>query len=181
MEPLHARLRHAFWALFTCTLLLSPRALPAQEVPEAAEPEPTVTPDSTRLSAQSALIRSFVLPGWGQAYVGEHGRGVLYFALESGSLWMVYKSSRALAAARRLEASMRENGALGPTQRLPLAQSRSQQVEDWITLSVFWALFAGADAYVSAQLADFAGHVGAAPGPEGEVRFQVQFDVGGVR
>ena len=156
-------------------------SLAAQEIPAPEVPPPAVAPDSARFSAQSALLRSLVLPGWGQAYVGAHGRGALYFALESGSLWMVYKSSRALAAARRLESYMRENGALAADQPLPLAESRAQQVEDWITLSIFWALFAGADAYVSAQLADFAGHVGAAPGPAGETRFQVRFPVGGVR
>lgn len=151
----------------------------AQELPADTVQVDRVAPDSVPLSARSALLRSLVLPGWGQSYVGAHGRGALYFALEGASLWMVYKSSRSLAAARRLESSLRENGALGADQRLELAQSRAQQVEDWITLSIFWALFAGADAYVSAQLADFAGHVGAAPGPAGEVRLQVQFDVGG--
>ena len=165
-------------------VLLAPPPATAQETPDtlpAARPA-AVPADSVRpLSAQGALIRSFVLPGWGQTYVGAHGRGAFYFALESGTHSMVYKTSRARSAARDHESNMRENGALGSTERLPLAESRAQQVEDWITLSIFWALFAGADAYVSAQLADFAGHVGAAPGPSGELRFQVRMDVGGPR
>jgi hypothetical protein len=160
------------------------RAAPAAaQVPRPAPPpaDSVAVQDSTGFSASSALIRSLILPGWGQAYVGAHGRGALYFALEGGSLWMLYKSSRALADARERESFLRENGALAEGQRLSIASSRAQQVEDWITLSIFWALFAGADAYVSAQLADFVGHVGALPGPDGEVRFQVRMSVGGGR
>lgn len=176
--------------LRACTLLLGLLAAPALAPPTQAQeldtvpvvttprrvPAPAV-PD-TFPSARSALIRSLVLPGWGQAYVGAHGRGAFYFALEASSLWMVYRTSRALSAARVRERELREIGTLGPNQPLPLAESRSQQVEDWITLSIFWALFAGADAYVSAQLADFAGHVGVAPERGGGMRFQVQLDAG---
>lgn len=144
----------------------------------AQESVPTYVPP---YSAHSALIRSLVLPGWGQAYVDAPGRGAFYFALEAGSLWMVYKSDRALAAARKRESELREAGRLGLQQRDSLAQTRAQQVEDWITLSIFWALFSAADAYVSAQLADFPGHVGAAPGANGEARFQVRVNVGGPR
>jgi hypothetical protein len=163
--------------------LLVPAGPSAAQVPQGAPaPADTVAAaDSTPYSATSALVRSLVLPGWGQAYVGAHGRGALYFALEAGSLWMLYKSSRALDDARERESYLREIGALAEGQRLSIASSRAQQVEDWITLSVFWALFAGADAYVSAQLADFVGHVGALPEADGEVRFQVRMNVGGAR
>lgn len=127
------------------------------------------------------MIRSFLLPGLGQAYVGAPGRGALYFGLEAASLWMVYKSSRALSAARGQEAFLRERGELAQGNRLPLARSRAQQVEDWITLSVFWALFAGADAYVSAQLLDFGEHLGVSPDGDGAVRFQATLPLGGAR
>ncbi|HEU4452150.1 MAG TPA: DUF5683 domain-containing protein, partial [Longimicrobium sp.] len=167
-------------AALLLALVLTARPAATQVTQGARGPADSVAAeDSTPYSASSALIRSLILPGWGQAYVGAHGRGALYFALEGGSLWMLYKSSRALADARELESYLRENDALAEGQRLSIASSRAQQVEDWITLSVFWALFAGADAYVSAQLADFVGHVGALPGPDGEVRFQVRMNVGG--
>lgn len=171
-------------ALVASLLAGAPKQAAGQELPADSvvvvpqEPPATVPTYVPPYSAHSALIRSLVLPGWGQAYVNAPGRGAFYFALEAGSLWMVYKSSRSLAAARQLETELRENGALAATQRLPLAETRSQQVEDWITLSIFWALFAGADAYVSAQLADFAGHVGVAPERGGGMRFQVQLDAG---
>lgn len=171
-----------------CFLLLLP-LLGTPALVHAQDPDPSVpvetaanrraaVQDTVYPSARTALIRSLVLPGWGQTYVGAHGRGAFYFALETGSLWMVYRTSRALAAARDRERELREIGALGANEPLALAESRAQQVEDWITLSIFWALFAGADAYVSAQLADFAGHVGVAPDRGGGVRFQVRFDAG---
>ena len=174
--------------ILRCCLLLVP-LLGIPVLAHAQDPDPSVpaatavnrrpaVQDTVYPSARTALIRSLVLPGWGQTYVGAHGRGAFYFALETGSLWMVYRTSRALSAARERERELREIGALGATEPLALAESRAQQVEDWITLSIFWALFAGADAYVSAQLADFAGHVGVAPDPRGGVRFQVQLDAG---
>ena len=159
---------------------LVPIAARAQDPAPAVAAAPAVA-DSGALSAKSALIRSLVLPGWGQAYVGAHGRGALYFALETGSLWMLYKSNRSLADAREMENYLREIGTLAEGQRLPLAESRAQQVEDWITLSIFWALFAGADAYVSAQLSDFVGHVGAQPGADGALQLQVNLPVGRLR
>ena len=188
-QSMRLTLKRRIRILRACPLLLGLLAAPVLATPTPAqEPDtvPVVTPrrapaaavPDTFPSARTALIRSLVLAGWGQAYVGAHGRGAFYFALEAGSLWMVYRTSRALSAARERERELREIGALGPNQPLALAESRSQQVEDWITLSIFWALFAGADAYVSAQLADFAGHVGVAPERGGGMRFQVQIDAG---
>lgn len=129
-------------------------------------------------SARGALIRSLLLPGLGQAYVGANARGALYFGLEAVSLWMVYKSSRSLAAAKVNEEFLRERELLTEESRLPLARSRAQQVEDWITLSVFWALFAGADAYVAAQLLDFGEHLGVSPSADGAVRFEAHLPLG---
>jgi hypothetical protein len=45
-----------------------------------------------------------------------------------------------------------------------LTRARAQQFEDWVTLAVFVALFSGADAYVTAQLSDFAEQVRVRPG-----------------
>jgi hypothetical protein len=54
-------------------------------------------------------------------------------------------------------------------------------VEDWITLSVFFLFFSGADAYVAAQLSDFSQHLGVLPGEDGSTQFQVSLPVGGGR
>src|SRR5213082_3587186 len=64
------------------------------------------------VSPRSAFLRSLVLPGWGQSSIGAPGRGAVYFALESGSLWMVYKSDQKLQEARELQSARREMGLL---------------------------------------------------------------------
>jgi hypothetical protein len=123
-----------------------------------------------RISPRGAFLRSLVLPGWGQSAIGAPGRGAVYFALESGSLWMVYKSNRKLHEAYQQQAAAREEGILDPNADLPLVRARRNEREDWITLSVFWLFFSGADAFVSAYLRDFDAHAGV--GPRGGVQLQ---------
>lgn len=137
-----------------------------------AQPAPVVA-DSSHISARGAFLRSLVLPGWGQAYVGSAGRGVIYFSLEAGTLWMNYKTRRQLAAAREREHWMRETGQLGETERYSLLEARRSQAQDWFTLSLFMLLVSGADAYVAAQLGDFNQHIGVTPAPDGSVQLQV--------
>lgn len=157
-------------------------APPADTTAAVARPDTSVAPaDSLQPSARGALLRSLVLPGWGQAYVGAPGRGAIYFGIEAASLWMVFKSRRELGAARQLEASLIDPNSTSTPPELPLAKARRQQVEDWITLSVFFLFFSGADAYVAAQLSDFSQHIGVLPGEDGSTQFQVSLPVGGGR
>lgn len=130
--------------------------------------------DTSSISARGALIRSMILPGWGQSYVGAPGRGAVYFALEAGSLWMTYKTVRAVSSAKRVERWMRDTGQLEENERFGLVESREEQREDWIALSVFWMLAAGADAYVAAQLADFEEHIGVRPSASGGVQLEAR-------
>jgi hypothetical protein len=155
---------------------------PPIDTSAVARPDTSVAPaDSLQPSARGALLRSLVLPGWGQAYVGAPGRGAIYFGIEAASVWMVFKSRRELGAARQLEASLIDPNSTSTPPELPLAKARRQQVEDWITLSVFFLFFSGADAYVAAQLSDFTQHIGILPGEDGSTQFQVSLPVGGVR
>jgi len=131
-----------------------------------------------RISPRTAFLRSLVLPGWGQSSIGAPGRGAVYFALESGSLWMVYKSNQKLQEAKELQHARREMGLLEPDHTLPLVRARRNEREDWITLSVFWFFFSGADAFVSAYLRDFDAHVGAQPAPTGGAQLQVSVPLG---
>lgn len=133
------------------------------------------------MSATGALVRSLVLPGWGQSYVGAPGRGAVYFALEAGSLWMTFKTVRSLGSARTLEASLRMSGQLAEADRFPLVESREEQREDWIALSLFWLLAAGADAYVAAQLAGFDEVIGVRPSGTGGLELQARVPVLGRR
>jgi hypothetical protein len=127
-----------------------------------------IVPDSLlRITPRGAFFRSLVLPGWGQSELGATGRGGVYFLLETGSLWMVLKTSQKLKEARQLETIARETGEIGPTAKHPLVRDRENQKEDWITLSIFWLFFSGADAFVAAHLQDFDVHVNAVPRPGG--------------
>jgi hypothetical protein len=141
---------------------------------------PPPPPDTTRVNGitpKGAFMRSLVLPGWGQSKIGAPGRGGIYFALEAGSLWMVYKADRKVADARRRQTELQETGVIPFGRQTGLLHSRLSQREDWITLSAFWLFFSGADAFVATHLANFDAHVGARPTPEG-VQVQATVPVG---
>ncbi|HKK28089.1 MAG TPA: hypothetical protein VKB18_08400 [Gemmatimonadota bacterium] len=123
------------------------------------------------VSPLGAFARSLVLPGWGQAAAGKPGRGAFYFAAEAGSLFMVVKSQQKLSAARTAVAAGQADSSL--------VESRVAQREDWIVLSVFWALLSGVDAWVTANLADF--QLPLTPPPDGSpgATLRVTIPVGG--
>ncbi|HEU4455691.1 MAG TPA: DUF5683 domain-containing protein, partial [Longimicrobium sp.] len=158
------------------------RAVPADtarplEV-RGAPARPDTVPRRHRISPGGAFIRSLVLPGWGQSSIGAPGRGAVYFALEAGSLWMVYKSDRKLQEANERDRILREQGQLQEGQASGLTRDRRAQREDWITLSIFWLFFSGADAFVAAHLRDFDEHVGVEPSPSGGMRLQASVPIG---
>jgi hypothetical protein len=174
--------------------LLALAALPtsawSQDRPDPAPAPPPSRTDTVRAPAvpvqegpspRGAFLRSMAVPGWGQAWVGSPVRGGVYFALESGALWMTYKSMRKLREAREEEAWLHDTGQLARTQQYPLVTARRAQVEDWTTLAIFFLFFAGADAFVAAHMADFVDHVAVSPDPAGGVRLQASFPVGGLR
>jgi len=123
------------------------------------------------VSPLGAFARSLILPGWGQAAAGKPGRGAFYMAAEAGSLFMVVKSQQKLSAARTAVAAGQADSSL--------VESRVAQREDWIVLSVFWALLSGVDAWVTANLADFQNPL--TPPPDGSpgAALQVRIPVGG--
>ena len=171
-------------ALVGCGLVfLWSGSLPAQQVPERAPflaqseaDETVIQPVRDAISPRGAFIRSLIIPGWGHAAVGAQGRGGFYFLAQSASLWMVAQSHGLRSAARELrhlEASaaderLRGEGVTDPferrqavradprvVERQELVDTRAQQVEDWVALSVFLLLIISADAFVSAHLMEF--------------------------
>ena len=160
------------------------RAQPPRDTPARGPFEirgdtvPTVPDSLLRISPRGAFLRSLVLPGWGQSELGATGRGGVYFLLEAGSLWMVIKSNQKLREARELETIARQTREIGPTAKHPLVRDRENQREDWITLSVFWLFFSGADAFVAAHLQDFDVHVNAVPRPGGGTELRATVPVG---
>ena len=191
-------LRSALWTRLLAgagvlfgTLALSTadaRQLMAQQAPApaAASADSTLNLAPYR-SPRGAFIRSVLLPGWGQAWVGSPGRGSVYFALEASSGWMLYKTQSRLTDARR-RLDFLENiqvTAGGDTTALHdargLVKSRTQQRESWIALGIFILFFAGADAYVAAQLADFEERIAIQPAPDGGFSVRAQLPVGARR
>jgi hypothetical protein len=157
-------------------LLLLSAPLAAQE----AEVLPADTADRWEgppRSPRGAFVRSLVLPGWGQAWVGAPGRGAAYFAMEAGSLWMVHRSRRMLGFAREEQAVLRETGQIALDARTDLVRARESQVEDWTAIAVFLLFFSAADALVSAYLMDFGEHVGVVRDAEG-LRLEARLPVG---
>jgi hypothetical protein len=134
---------------------------PTASQPQEAAPDTLFRPPT---SPMGAFFRSLVLPGWGQAAVDQPLRGAFYFTMEAGSLFMLFKSKSKLDAAERAF----------PADSV-LLESRQQQVEDWAVLAAFWALFAGIDAWVSAQLWDFQGEV--VPPPDGSTGVAFRYSV----
>jgi hypothetical protein len=159
---------------------------PAPSLDEAAEAAAVTAAAADTLppgyiSPRTAFLRSLVLPGWGQSSLGAPGRGSIYFALEAGSLWMTYKSHRKLREAERGQAVLRELGQLPLNQRTPLVRDRRAQREDWITLSVFFLFFSGADAFVAAHLQDFEERVEVRPTAGGGVELRASVPLSAFR
>ncbi|MFS8637319.1 MAG: DUF5683 domain-containing protein [Gemmatimonadota bacterium] len=81
----------------------APTALAAQELPEPI-PLPTDTVEPIQgPSPAGAFVRSLLVPGWGQAVYGAYVRGGVFFALQSGSWFMLLKTIGKLSEARSIE------------------------------------------------------------------------------
>lgn len=154
----------------------APDSVRAPQPRDARPPQPDTLPP--RISPRGAFLRSLVLPGWGQSELGATGRGGVYFTLEAGSLWMWFKTNQKLREARVEQQLLRETGQIAPDRRTALVRGRENQREDWITLSIFWLFFSGADAFVAAHLQDFDVHVNAIPQPGGAMQIQATVPVG---
>ncbi len=90
-------------ALTLAALTLGILALPARaQAPgdTVLSPADTLTPGLGGPSPMGALVRSFVLPGWGQFDVGSNGRGFAYMAVHGVNTFMVVKTFRRLGDAR---------------------------------------------------------------------------------
>jgi len=171
-----------------------PLADPSPDSAAAVEAQET----GGRASPAGAFVRSMLIPGWGQAVAGSPGRGVFYFTVQSFGVWMILKTDKTLGSASDILA-MRELEALervsadptidpgdiasaiksdsGVVSALELEEIRRQQREDWLAFSVFFLLLAGADAFVTAHLAEFPDPLEVAIRPLPEMGVEVGFRV----
>ena len=139
-----------------------PVRLSAQDTTAARRDSvPALRRDSVRADTShlmrpiSAMWRSMVLPGWGQAATGRHTVGAILVTWEGVTAMMTLKAQQ--------EADyMKQTGSSN-------LKAKRQEVQDWLVLWVFNHLFAGADAFVSAHLQDFPKDLGlrAVPGGVG--------------
>lgn len=101
--------------------------------PDSVRPRPPISPGG-------AFLRSFLVPGWGQARLGRNLTAGIFVAFEGVAMTMVWKSTWQLHFAEA---------------RGKYVDSHAQEQQDWIVLLVFNHFFAGAEAFVSANLWDF--------------------------
>jgi hypothetical protein len=139
--------------------------------------------DSTRppISPVRAMIYSFAVPGLGQAKLDRPYAGAFFFTIEAVSIAMTRQAiiDRSYAA-HHVRDSVISTYQTDSTTGIPLLDSagkvipqtfaynryssdrlgaRRLHVEDWVAALIFNHLFAGADAFVAAQLWDLPGHV----------------------
>jgi hypothetical protein len=134
--------------------------------------------DSLRppISPRRAFLYSFLLPGAGQARLDRSTAGGMFFLIELAALVFVHRSAEDLRIARAFSgdsvpARYQADPVTGLVARdtngnpVPAAwtkapydstwvRTRRLHYEDWMAVLVFNHLFAGADAFVAAQLWD---------------------------
>ncbi|HUF70328.1 MAG TPA: hypothetical protein VMM79_16895, partial [Longimicrobiales bacterium] len=131
------------------------------------------------------MIRSLALWGWGQAAVGSYFRGGVWFTMEAGTVYMLFRTIGRLNTAKdfrgRIETFARDSldhlietdtleaerlsnpvtyeqalsDAPAVATARKLVSARTQQRQDWVTYAIFFTLMSGVDAYVNAHLSDF--------------------------
>jgi hypothetical protein len=170
-------------ALLVAALSVAPLSLAAQVIPDPIPVSPTAGPQQVAplpaplaISPRGAFLRALAFPGWGHAAIGSHARGGFYFAAQTATLYTLARARTRIGTAESrvrfreniLTAQLAADGVTDPvavdealTADAELAEverlleSRKEQQEDLIALSLFVLLLSGADAYVSAHLARF--------------------------
>ena len=151
---------------------------PPRRRPAAASTiiRPPITP-------RRALIYSLLVPGLGQSRLDRAATGAFFVAIEAGALAMVGKSAFDLAQAKAFRGDSLVNTTFpvdtagnpvtptGTGSRVPntfsntLVRARRLHLEDWLAVIAFNHLFAGAEAFVSANLWDVPAQLELPPGP----------------
>lgn len=154
-------------------------ALPtaAQQIPEVTGPVPRAElPPPLEMSPGGAFRRALLVPGWGHAAIGSYTRGGFYMAAQTASLYTLFRARVRIGESQEriafregllrrelaregvtdpdeIDARLAEDDQLGDL--VALNESRKDQQEDMLALSIFLVLLSSADAYVSAHLARF--------------------------
>jgi hypothetical protein len=169
-------------------LCISPERSLAQQA-DSARAGVSAAPEAKRVvldpsgkpypSPRRAFVSSLIIPGSMQFRFGRPRAATIFLLAEAGSLGMSLKSWNDLSKAKDARADtvgvpVLEGGepVIDPVTGQPVIEymprnqnladrvgARRAHLEDWLAVLVFNHLFAGADAYVSANLADFDANV----------------------
>lgn len=141
--------------LLVLTILATiPTAARAQITVPVRRPNPrdTITVDPFRVrppvSPMGAMLRSLLLPGWGQSLLNRRGTGAFFVLFEGLSLTMTLKSIHQLDYLERIQSDT-------DPESIERVDSKRAEVQDWAVLLGFNHLMAAAEAFVSAMLWDF--------------------------
>ena len=133
------------------------------------------------LTPKRAFLYSALLPGFGQSRLDRGTSGALFASIELAAMVMVRRSGMNLREARRYQidtlpaeyrvagSSVEKTGTFTNQFTRDLVRTRRLHVEDWLAVLAFNHLFAGADAFVSAQLWNVPVELSAIPRPSGAV------------
>ncbi len=133
------------------------------------------------LTPKRAFLYSALLPGFGQSRLDRGTSGALFASVELAAMVMVRRSGMDLREARRYQidtlpaeyrvagSAVEKNGTFTNQFTRDLVRTRRLHVEDWLAVLAFNHLFAGADAFVSAQLWNVPVELAAIPRPSGAV------------
>ena len=171
---------------FLCIGLLAPVVAGAQRSDStaragvAAPPQAAVGGRGQLPSPRRAFVTSLIAPGSMQLRFKRQKAAAIFLLAEAGAVGMSLKSWNDLSKAKDARADTVGTPALDasgkpvidPDTGLPVinyvprnqnladrVRARRAHLEDWIAVVVFNHLFAGADAYVAANLADFDANV----------------------
>ncbi len=161
----------------------------ASTPPEAQAALRADSADGPPISPGRAFLYSFLVPGAGQAKLDRARAGGMFFLVEIAALALVHRSAEDLRIARRFagdsvplryqvdattglvarDADGNPVVAAWSVPRFDEAYVRTRRLhyEDWIAVVAFNHFFAGADAFVAAQLWDLPGKVGLRQTPFG--------------
>ena len=155
----------------------SARAGVAAPKTQSAQPSPRDT--TPPMSPRRAFLASLIIPGYAQTVFGRDRAAMLFTVVEIGAIGMARKAALDLAEAKGLPRdSVVATYQIDPKTGLPTPatwvvsrftddriKARRTHYEDWIAVIVFNHLFAGADAFVAANLWDFRTNIGVVATP----------------
>ena len=174
-----------FFLLVIWALGIAVPARAQRQRPDTARGVTTVAPtaaDTLRppLSPRRAFFYSFLAPGYSQSVLGRHKAATSFILVEAITISMIRESAADLHEARRMQndsvvvSYVDASGNPGLVVAPPRfgdadVHTRAAHVEDWIALLVANHLFAGADAFVAANLWDVPARLGLRMLPHGAV------------